>query len=143
MRFCTQAIALCCAISGTMPAAAADREEDSTAIALSHCLDEPANSSTAGQTGCVTTAERRYDARMNAAYRILMGRLPAASASRLRESQRAWLLFRDAERKAQAELFGQRRGTMFVPMEADASATMIGDRARLLERYARILEIDP
>jgi len=32
---------------------------------------------------------------------------------------------------------------MFVPMEADAEATIIGDRARMLERHVRILETDP
>lgn len=124
------------------PVAAADRE-DSTVIALARCLDTPASSSTAGQTGCITKAALTYDARMNAAYRILMARLPAAVASHLRESQRAWLLFCDAERSAQAGIYGQGSRTMFVPMEADAEAAMIGDRARLLERYVRILEIDP
>jgi uncharacterized protein YecT (DUF1311 family) len=125
------------------PVVASDGEEDSTAIAFMHCLDQPANSSTAGQTGCVGSAARSYDARMNATYRMLMARLPAASASRLRATQRAWLSFRHAERSAQAGIYGQRSGTMFVPMEADPDATIIGDRARLLERYVRILEIDP
>jgi hypothetical protein len=32
---------------------------------------------------------------------------------------------------------------MFIPIEANAEAAMIGDRAAPLERYVRILEIDP
>lgn len=31
---------------------------------------------------------------------------------------------------------------MFVPMQADATAAVTADRARMLERYARVVAID-
>ncbi len=82
---------------------------------------------------------RSYDRRMNVAFAVLMRRLPAAAADRLRRSQRAWLTFREAEVLERRAIFAIRQGTMFVPMEADAAVTLVGDRARLLERYVRVL----
>lgn len=115
---------------------------DATEAALERCLGLPANASTAGQTDCETVAGRAYDKRMNAAYVTLMRRLPAGAADRLRRSQRTWVVFRDAEATTRSAIYATRRGTMYVPMEADDTVTLVGDRARLLERYARALNIE-
>jgi uncharacterized protein YecT (DUF1311 family) len=79
---------------------------------------------------------------MNVAYAALMRWLPAAAADRLRRSQRSWLAFRDAEARARGAIFATKQGTMFVPMESDAATVLVGDRARLLERYVRVLGIE-
>lgn len=134
----------CCALLLATPslAAFAGVSHDATAAALERCLALPANASTAGQTDCEAAAMRSYDRRMNVAFAVLMRRLPAAAADRLRRSQRAWLTFREAEVLARRAIFATRQGTMFVPMEADAAVTLVGDRARLLERYVRVLGIE-
>jgi hypothetical protein len=52
------------------------------------------------------------------------------------------LAFRDAEARARGAIFATKQGTMFVPMESDAATVLVGDRARLLERYVRVLGIE-
>lgn len=79
---------------------------------------------------------------MNAAYVILMRRLPAGAADRLRRSQRTWLLFRDAEATTRGAIYATRQGTMYAPMETDDAVTLVDDRARLPERYARAPDIE-
>ena len=121
---------------------AADSGRDTTAAALNRCLAAPAKASTAGQIGCESAALRSYDRRMNLSYASVMRRLPALAADRLRQSQRAWLAYRNAEGQARRAIYATRQGTMYVPMEADAAVTLTGDRARLLEQYLRALDVE-
>lgn len=122
------------------PCLAADA--DPIAAALDRCLADPANSATAGQTSCESQATRRYDERMNAAYRALLSMLPPVPAQRLREAQRTWLIFRSADAKAQAALYATRRGTMYVPLQAHAETVTVRDRTLQLEAYLRALRIE-
>ena len=115
---------------------------DPTGTGLARCLAREAKASTAGQTECQATALRDYDRRMNLAYAALLRRLPAPAAQYLRQSQRAWVTFRDAEDSARNALYATRRGTMYVPMEAAAGTILTRDRALQLEGYARILSIE-
>jgi len=124
-------------------AVAANVRRDPTADALDRCLTLPANTPTAGQTDCEALAARSYDRRMNTAYAALLHRLPPKIGEQLRRSQRAWLAFRDSEAAARQAIYATRQGTMYVPMESDDAVTIIGDRARLLERYLRVLAIEP
>lgn len=125
----------------TAPAFASNLK-DPTAETLDHCLNDPANGSTAGQTDCEAAATSDYDRRMNAAYAALMHKLPREAAQQLRLSQRAWLAFRDAEAKARNALYETRQGTMYVPMQAADATNVIRDRALLLEGYVRVMAID-
>lgn len=68
--------------------------------------------------------------------------LPANAAARLRDAQRAWLLFRDAHGTATAALFQTRKGTMYVSMQAARQTAVVRDRAIELENQLRILHID-
>ncbi len=115
---------------------------DLAEVALTRCLDSAAGTSTGGQSDCQAVAQRAYDRRMNAAYAMLMKRLPVDSQQRLRISQRSWLAFRDAEVRAQAAFFNTRRGTMYVPMQAAAETAITRDRALQLETWVRIAAID-
>jgi len=129
------------AMSLSTSALAASSARDGTAIALDRCLAVPANASTAGQTDCEAAALRGYDRRMNVAYAALLRRLPVPVGERLRRSQRAWLAYRNVEGITRDALYATRQGTMYVPMQADDAVVLVGDRARLLERYVRALEI--
>jgi uncharacterized protein YecT (DUF1311 family) len=113
-----------------------------TEEALRRCLHAPAAASTAGQTECEGAAARRYDQQMNVAYVALMRRLPPAAAARLRSAQRAWLAFRAADDAARSALYETRQGTMYVPMQAAASAGIVRDRAIQLEDALRVMTID-
>lgn len=123
-------------------AAGAAQDKDITAGALDACLSSQKTVSTADQTACYTAALKTYDNRLNAAYRKLMRVLPAAAAQNLRASQRAWIVFRDAELQAQSTLFETRHGTMYVPMQEYEGLALMQERALRLESYSRVLEID-
>ncbi|MFJ6328031.1 MULTISPECIES: lysozyme inhibitor LprI family protein [unclassified Rhizobium] len=126
----------------TAPPVIAAAAKDVTAVALDRCLADPAKGSTGDQTDCEAAAEQAYDRRMNQAYAALLKRLPPDVGARMRTSQRAWLAYRDQEAKAREALYATRHGTMYVPMESDDAVTLVGDRARLLERYLRTLNIE-
>jgi len=112
---------------------------DATETALDKCLATDDGASTGGQTACIDVALRAYDQRLNLAYQGLLKTLPAAPAQRLRQSQRAWVAFRDSERAAQDALFATTEGTMFVPMQAHAAMSLTRDRALRLESYLWIV----
>lgn len=130
------------ATSGAAAPASTASVANSTEAALRRCLDRSSAASTAGQTACEGAAQRRYDERMNAAYGGLMRRLPSAVAARLRSAQRAWLAFRTADEAARSALYETRQGTMYVPMQAAASANIVRDRAMQLEDALQVLTID-
>jgi len=138
MRAQTFTILLFACIAGGAHA----RAPDPTGAALAHCLNNPINSSTAGQTDCESAATHNYDRRMNAAYATLIRKLPAVAGQRLKLSQRAWLAFRDSESAARSALYASRQGTMYVPMEASDATNVIRDRALQLEAYVRVLSIE-
>jgi uncharacterized protein YecT (DUF1311 family) len=129
--------------AASLPALAASAQAgDRDAAALTRCLGDAANASTAGQTDCEAAAARAYDRRMNAAYAALRHALPPAAAQQLRQSQRAWLAFRNAEAQARDAFYATRRGTMYVPMQASAATDIVRDRALQLETLLRVLRID-
>ncbi len=132
------ALLLLACIAPAAPVAA----RDPTAASLARCLDDPAKASTGAQTDCEATATKAYDRRMNMAFAALAKRLPPEARARLRQAQRAWLVFRDAEAKARSALYATRQGTMYVPMEADAETRLTRDRALQLEAYLGTLAID-
>ena len=115
---------------------------DPDATALARCLDDPSNAATSGQTDCEARAARAYDRRMNAAYAALLRELPPAVAQQFRQSQRAWLAFRDAEARARDAFYATRQGTMYVPMQASDATNIVRDRALQLEAMLRGLRID-
>ncbi|HEY4075678.1 MAG TPA: lysozyme inhibitor LprI family protein [Rhizomicrobium sp.] len=79
---------------------------------------------------------------MNRAYAGLLKVLPAEAGSRLQAAQRAWLAFRDTEAKARSALYETRRGTMYVPMQAASTTSVVRDRAFELEASLRVMRID-
>jgi uncharacterized protein YecT (DUF1311 family) len=132
-------LALLLMLSASAHAAA---PSDLTAAALDKCLNAPSNASTGGQTDCEESAAKAYDQRMNRAYADLLKILPAEARSRLQAAQRAWLAFRDAEAKARSALYETRRGTMYVPMQAASTTSIVRDRALELEANLRVMRID-
>lgn len=121
---------------------AAEKPVDALEKTLQHCLDDAANASTSGQTECIGDAQKSWDTWMNRAYGRLITKLPSTAAASLRTAQRNWLAFRDTELKAQSDLYETRRGMMYVPMEANDAMLLTQSRAKLLERYVDVLNID-
>jgi uncharacterized protein YecT (DUF1311 family) len=51
----------------------------------------------------------------------------------LRDAQRKWIAFRDAEVDAIGLIYGSLDGTMFLVMQSDAVSSLTRDRVRQLE----------
>lgn len=115
---------------------------DDTDDELRRCLDSSASASTAGQIGCEVAAYKAYDRRMNTAYTALLRSIHRPAVEKLREAQRVWLCFRNAQIHANSAFFATRQGTMYVPMQAAAQTTIVKDRAIALEAQLRILQIE-
>ncbi|WP_234907011.1 lysozyme inhibitor LprI family protein [Rhizobium rhizogenes] len=125
----------------SLPALAAD-QKDPTDRSLDLCLQDPNNGSTGDQTACETKALASYDKRMNLAYSTLLKELSPPAAQDLKTAQRSWIAYRDLEAKARESFFETRKGSMYAPMEVDAEVALTKERALLLERYVRVLDID-
>ncbi|HEY9071113.1 MAG TPA: lysozyme inhibitor LprI family protein [Candidatus Ozemobacteraceae bacterium] len=97
--------------------------------------------STAGQNHAFDKGERLWDAELNRCYRDLTARLDEAGRKRLRDAQRAWLAFRDAEFARLLDVFGRKEGTMFGPMLAAARMKLVRERAQELADALRTLDI--
>src|SRR5271165_4822993 len=75
------------------------------------------NPSTAGNLDCTRQAAKMWDAEMNNAYKNLLNLLGPTKSEALRESQRAWILFRDQEFHAIGDIYSLLQGTMYLPAE--------------------------
>jgi len=65
--------------------------------ALGLCLDTPDGQTTAGTVGCIAEELKVQDAALNAAYRQLTAGMNPRQQAGLRNAQRAWIAFRDAD----------------------------------------------
>jgi uncharacterized protein YecT (DUF1311 family) len=81
-------------LAGQPQAATAD--PDTYSAAFSACMDQAAGV-TGDMRDCSADEYARLDVTLNATYRELMGLLEDDLKTELREAQRAWIAFRDAE----------------------------------------------
>lgn len=105
--------------------------------ALKACLAEPENETTAGMLGCTDAAYRAYDRRLNEVYQATIKGLDPKSADLLRASQRLWVQFREAERKALAGPWTADRGSMVSLEVAAAHVDAVRERIREIEVYGQ------
>ena len=104
---------------------------------LAKCLDK--NGSTQGMVECEDQAAKKWDAELNRVYKELMAKLKPESQKALKESQLAWIRFRDQERLYIQALYGGFDGTMYRPMAVDACKQVIRQRAEHLQHYLEIV----
>jgi uncharacterized protein YecT (DUF1311 family) len=104
---------------------------------IDHWLEQAieTNSSTLGMRESLNQAREKWDAEMNACYKRLLAKLPAEKQGILRDAQRAWLAFRDADGKAIGALVSSRQGTMFQLLGTDYTYQRVRDRALQLLAY--------
>lgn len=101
--------------------------------ALEHCLGTADGSTTYGALACIDTAQTAWDRELNRVYGELRKVLSEASRLKLRDAQRQWIAFRDAEIEAIGARYGELDGTMYLVMRADAVMGLTRDRARQLD----------
>jgi uncharacterized protein YecT (DUF1311 family) len=95
--------------------------------------------STAGTRAATNQAREMWDAEMNKVYNRLMARLSPEQQNALRESQRAWLTFRDAEGKAISSIIASKDGTMWQLAATDEGMQLIRSRVLRLLTYEQYL----
>ena len=107
---------------------------------LGRCLDR--NDTTVGMRDCIGAAYQRWDAELNAVYRELMANLPPAAKAQLRDAQRKWLAFRDAEFETIDHIYGSRQGTLWSLNMAGARLELLRQRVEDLIDHRDILFLD-
>jgi uncharacterized protein YecT (DUF1311 family) len=105
---------------------------------LDECLKK--DPSTAGMLECLGKAYTSWDAELNAIYKKLLASLPAEGQNALRESQRAWLKYRDQEFLLLEKLYGLMEGSMYQTMQAADRVDFVRKRALELSSYLDVLE---
>ena len=93
------------------------------------------NLSTAGMRESLNQAREMWDAQMNACYKRLLVKLPKEKQKILKEAQRAWIAFRDADGKAISAIVASNQGTMFQLLGTDYGYQRVRDRALQLLDY--------
>src|SRR5215469_15192927 len=106
---------------------------------LQRCLAEPNHGSTAGQVECTNQARQRWDDEMNQDYRQLAGHLGVKTQALLREAQRRWLHYRDADQVLIDAVYELTQGTMFAPMQAYSHLRLVRERSLMLKSYFTVL----
>ena len=86
-------------------------------------------------TNCTNGAISRWDKELNSVYANLISSLAPSEQQALREAQRQWILYRDAEFKLIDEMYKTKDGTMYIPMRAADRLEIIKTRALRLQAY--------
>ncbi|MGF6394754.1 lysozyme inhibitor LprI family protein [Pseudomonas plecoglossicida] len=113
------------ALACCMPLAMADDNSQ----AYAQCMDKA--SSTVAMSACIQAETKLQDARLNRVYKQLLARLDSGQQKSLREVQRQWIGYRDANCRFHVQASG---GTMAQLEGGMCVLDMTRERAAELER---------
>jgi uncharacterized protein YecT (DUF1311 family) len=102
---------------------------------LDQCLAQANHGSTASQVECTDEARNRWDDEMNQDYRRLVDHLSAKTQTTLRDAQRRWLQYRDADDRLIDAVYELTNGTMYAPMQAYSHLRLVRERSLVLKTY--------
>lgn len=124
-------------VAAATGAAADDAKKPTDPIedAFQACLAKPDNQTTSGMLDCTATAYKAYDKQLNAVYERVMEKLDPRSKALLHASQREWVAFREAERKAMNGPWTHDRGSLVSLEIAAADVDAVKERIRELHLY--------
>lgn len=103
---------------------------------LASCLAK--DTTTAGMVQCADLAYRRWDEELNQQYRQLMTRLSGSDRTVLRDAQRRWLAWRDAEFALIDALYRPMQGTMYSTMQVADRLEIVKNRVMELAAYNQL-----
>jgi uncharacterized protein YecT (DUF1311 family) len=102
--------------------------------------DSVKDSSTSGMIEATANAKELWDKEMNEQYQKLIAALDDVSKTKLQESQRAWVVFRDREIENISEFYSKVEGTMY---RVSANyAVMEITRRRAMDLSARVKDLE-
>lgn len=116
------------------------QDYDQIDAALTECMNE--DYSTHGMLRCINTAIEAYDSEMNKVYNLLLGKLNEKDRELVRESQRAWINFRDKDIKSIEAIYANFDGTMYLPMQAIDRMELTKHRVQELKSYHALFEME-
>lgn len=96
------------------------------------CVEK--DGSTAGMLRCTEKTNALWDKQMNKDYAALLKSANPKTRLKMRDSQRAWLVYRDKEQAMQNEFY-HRDGTMWGPIRANIGMRLVKERALQLADY--------
>lgn len=105
---------------------------------LEHAIHK--DPSTAGMRAAINKAQGMWDKEMNQTYTRLMSRLSKEQQTSLREAQRAWLKYRDAEAQAIEVITASKDGTIWQLTATDQGMALVRTRALQLKAYGDTIE---
>lgn len=115
-------------------------ETDRIEAAYSACI-ERSEGTTVDMIDCSGEAGSRMDNRLNQLYKALMKKLPKSKQELLRDSQRKWLAWRDAELTLSYALDPNEGGTAQKVSASSFAYEMLKRRVEKLEGYLHGLEL--
>ncbi|KWR90884.1 lysozyme inhibitor LprI family protein [Cupriavidus sp. IDO] len=121
---------LCLSLAVVVGLPFAARAEDSGLTKQFDTCMNKAGGVTAGMIDCIDGEAQRQDARLNKAYKALMGGLQSERKKQLQDAQRNWIKFRDTNCSFYYDPDG---GTMARVSANDCVMTMTASRAKELE----------
>lgn len=89
---------------------------------------------------CAASKSAKSDAQLNRTYRDLLGRLDAPSAAKLKEAQRRWAAWRDAQ--CAFEVSGASGGSIAPMVQAQCVDRLTQAQTRLLDKHLHCEEGD-
>jgi len=108
-----------------------DKKPDPIDVAMDQAMDK--DPSTAGMVRAYSDANTKWDRKMNSLYKELKEKMKPEEWTALVTAQKAWLAYRDAQRKSLLATYGQMEGTMWIPVSALREMDLTKDRALFLE----------
>jgi uncharacterized protein YecT (DUF1311 family) len=133
------AVSLLFAVLGAVPSAVA-ADPDPIDRALDDCVGTAEGGPTMGQVQCLRTAHDAWDRELNRVYGQLMGKLDPQSRTLLRDAQRQWLAFRDADRAFDGGPWTRDQGTLILVILNSADVDRVRDRAVALRGILVVFE---
>jgi len=99
---------------------------------LDKCIEK--NMTTTGMSNCTYEAEKEWDVEMNKYYKLLMGILSKEEKKLLRQAQKAWLKFREAEFEIIKTIYPT-DATVFSNIRSADAMAIVKDRTLQLKAY--------
>lgn len=93
------------------------------------------NGNTAEMLECAHSEYEAWDKELNKYYKLLMGILGKEEKAKLKEAQRKWIAFRDAEIEFSATLNRNKEGTMWPVIHAANKIAIVRERTIALTDY--------
>lgn len=112
-------------------------------IDLEQCHAVLENQTAAGMIECEYTARIAWDKEMNKYYKLLMEILKPTEKKLLKESQRAWLEYRDSEMNFASTFYKNMEGTAWLVVHAGRLTAIVKQRTLELEEYHEMATFDP